>query len=136
MITHARDAAPFTAQELAAPAIADRWQRRALLVGIVGGVGSIIGAIISVDQFLRSYLFAYMLWLGLSLGCLALLMLQYLSGGVWGFIIRRPLEAGTRILPVMALLFLPILLGMKKLYPWMGEKFFAELSPQQQALWK
>ena len=136
MITNTRDAAPFTAQELVAPAIADRWQRRALLVGIVGTVGAIIGAIVDVDQFLRSYLFAYMLWLGLSLGCLALLMLQYLSGGVWGFLIRRPLQAGTRILPVMALLFLPILLGMKKLYPWMGEKFFAELSPQQQTLWK
>jgi hypothetical protein len=136
MITTPTDASPFPAAELAVPSVADRIQRRALFIGIVGVVGCIIGAIINIDQFLRSYLLAYMLWLGLSLGCLALLMLQYLSGGVWGFIIRRPLEAGSRNLPFMALLFLPLLLGMKRLYPWAQDGFSARLPTEQEGLWK
>jgi hypothetical protein len=136
MMAHANDATPFTATELATPAIADRLQRRAVLIGVIGVVGCIIGAIINLDQFLRSYLLAYMLWLGLSLGCLALLMLQYLSGGMWGFIIRRPLEAGTRSLPYMAVLFLPLLLGMHRLYPWAQDGFLQKLPAEQQGLWK
>jgi hypothetical protein len=136
MMTPATDAAPFPAAELAVPAAADRLQRRGLLIGIVGVVVCIIAAIVNLDLFLRSYLLAYMLWLGLSLGCLALLMLQYLSGGAWGFIVRRQLEAGSRNLPVMALLFLPILLGMKRLYPWAQQGFFEKLPAEQQGLWK
>jgi hypothetical protein len=136
MTTTNHHVAPFTATELAAPAVADRLQRRAVLIGIIGVVGCIIGAVINLDQFLRSYLLAYMLWLGLSLGCLALLMVQYLSGGNWGFIIRRPLEAGTRNLPYVAVLFLPLLLGMKRLYPWAQAGFFEKLPQAQQDLWK
>ena len=136
MMTAATDASPIPATELAAPAVVDRLQRRAVLIGILGAVASIIGAIINFDQFLHSYLLAYMLWLGLSLGCLALLMLQYLSGGMWGFIIRRPLEAGTRNLPFMAVLFLPLLLGMKRLYPWSQNGFIEKLPEHDRALWK
>lgn len=136
MTTSTSHSSPFTAAELAAPAVADRLQRRALLVGILGVVVCIIGAVVNFDQFLRSYLLAYMLWLGLSLGCLALLMLQYLSGGNWGFVIRRPLEAGTRNLPYMAVLFLPLLLGMKRLYPWAQDGFHEKLPAAQQTLWK
>ena len=136
MMTAIIDASPIPAAELAAPAVLDRLQRRAVLIGILGVVASIIGAIINLDQFLHSYLLAYMLWLGLSLGCLALLMLQYLSGGMWGFIIRRPLEAGTRNLPFMAVLFLPLLLGMKRLYPWAQSGFFEKLPEHDRALWK
>ena len=56
-------------------------------------------------------------WLGIALGCLACVMLHHLVGGVWGFLIRRPLEAATMTLPLMALLFLPLALGCR-LYPW------------------
>lgn len=136
MTTSTSHNSPFTAAELAAPAVADRLQRRALLVGVVGVVGCIIGAIINLDQFLRSYLLAYMLWLGLSLGSMALLMLQYLSGGNWGFVMRRPLEAATRNLPYVAVLFLPLLLGMKRLYPWAKDGFHEALPESQQTLWK
>ncbi|MCI0354397.1 MAG: hypothetical protein L0099_05055, partial [Acidobacteria bacterium] len=71
-------------------------------------------------QFFRSYLMAYVLWMGVSLGCMAILMVQHLSGGGWGLVIRRILEAaaGPRVIPVMALLFLPIVLGMPYLYIW------------------
>src|SRR5262249_51028655 len=64
------------------------------------------------------YLMAFLFWLGVSIGCLAILMLQYLSGGGWGIIIRRLLEAATRVFPLMALLFIPLLFGLHRLYPW------------------
>ena len=71
-----------------------------------------------MEQLFRSYLIAYLFWFGIALGCLPLLMLHHLVGGAWGFVIRRVLEAGTRTLPLMALLFLPILFGIHSLYEW------------------
>jgi hypothetical protein len=64
---------------------------------------------------------AYTYWLGIGLGCLVLLMVQFLTGGAWGMLIRRVLEAGSRTLPVLALLFAPILMGMSELYSWTDE---------------
>ena len=55
-------------------------------------------------------------WSGIALGSLAVLMLQYLTGGEWGVVIRRPLEAATRTLPVLVLLFIPLAFGMQGLY--------------------
>src|SRR6266850_5911941 len=71
-----------------------------------------------IDQLFRSYLIAYLFWFGIALGCLPLLMLHHLVGGTWGFVIRRILEAGTRTLPLMIVLFMPILLGVHHLYEW------------------
>ena len=62
-----------------------------------------------IEQFFRSYLIAYLFWLGVALGCLPVLMLHHLVGGTWGFVIRRILEAGTRTLPLMVVLFVPLL---------------------------
>ena len=93
-------------------------QRRLLVAGAVGGAVSLVGLLVDVRQFLQSYLMAYMLWLGVTLGCLALGMIHQLSGGAWGVVIRRPIGAAARVLPVMALLFLPIALGMTRLYVW------------------
>src|SRR6476620_6677653 len=67
---------------------------------------------------MQSYLMAYMLCLGVTLGSLALGMVHQLSGGAWGVVIRRPIGAASRVLPVMTLLFVPIALGMTRLYPW------------------
>ena len=61
---------------------------------------------------------AYTFWMGVVLGSLALLMVQHLSGGVWGMILRRPFEAAVRTLPYMAVLFLPIAFGMHSIYEW------------------
>jgi hypothetical protein len=88
---------------------------------MVGGVALIIcviGALFSPDQFFRSYLFSYLFYLGMTLGCMALVMLQYLSGGSWGIVIRRITESATRTIPLLAFLFLPILIGIPKLYSW------------------
>jgi len=94
------------------------WKQRALIAGIAGLGASAVGAVFSIDQFLHSYLWSYMFILGLSLGSMAWLMLQYLGGGAWGMVIRRPAEAAARLLPAVAVLFIPIALGIPRLYLW------------------
>jgi hypothetical protein len=93
-------------------------QRGALLVGAVGLICCGIGAFLNPTQFFHSYLLAYLFWLGLGLGCLGILMVHYLAGGAWGAILRRALEAGMNTLPLMALLFVPLLFGLRELYSW------------------
>jgi len=100
-------------------------QRRCLVAAAVGVVLSLLGALLNTTQFLQSYLMAYMLWLGVTLGCLALGMIHQLSGGAWGVLIRRPIGAAARTLPLMTLLFLPIALGMSRMYPWMNADLVA-----------
>ena len=95
-----------------------RHQRTLLLAGALGAVVSLGGAFLNFTQFVQSYLMAYMLCLGVTLGSLALGMVHQLSGGAWGVVIRRPIGAAARVLPVMTALFLPIALGMSRLYPW------------------
>lgn len=95
-----------------------RYQRRFLVGGAIGGAVAAIGLFVNPPQFFQSYLMAYMLVLGLTLGCLALGMIHQLSGGAWGVVIRRPIGAATRVLPVLTLLFVPILIGMHHLYEW------------------
>jgi len=92
---------------------------RALVVAGIGLLGCAIGFLIDRPQFFRSWLIAYMLFLGISLGSLALMMVQHLSGGAWG-IFRRIFEASSRTLPLLMILFVPVLLGMSSLYPWMN----------------
>jgi len=71
-----------------------------------------------LDRFYEAYLIAYTFWMGIVLGSLALLMVQHLTGGAWGVVLRRPFEACVRTLPYMAVLFLPIAFGMHSLYEW------------------
>ena len=101
----------------APPADVEAHRSRALVAGAVGLVACAIGFVVDPDHFFRSWLIAYLLFLGIALGSMALLMIQHLSGGAWG-IFRRIFEASSRTLPLLALLFLPIVLGMTNLYPW------------------
>jgi hypothetical protein len=78
----------------------------------------IVAALIDRPAALASYLAAYVFWVGIALGSLAIVMLHYLTGGFWGFLIRRPLEASMMTLPLMGLLFLPLLLDLGAIYPW------------------
>ncbi len=94
------------------------YQSPLLIAGVVGLAVSVIGWVIEPTQFYQSYLMAYMLWLGVTLGCLALGMIHQLSGGAWGVVIRRPIGAAARTLPLITLLFVPIVLGMGHLYSW------------------
>jgi hypothetical protein len=106
----------MTVREYSAPETVDRLRQRALVAGLVGVLLCALGFIKSPQQFFHSYLFAFLFVLGLSLGSLGLLMLQHLTGGHWGIIIRRPLEAASRTLLLVFVFFLPILAGMKYLY--------------------
>ncbi|MFY9549981.1 MAG: hypothetical protein WAU32_02420 [Thermoanaerobaculia bacterium] len=105
-------------EDPALPEAAGRFASRALVVGIVARAGAAVGAFANPDQFFRSYLLAFVFWNGLAVGSLAVLMLQYLTGGAWGIAIRRALEAATRTLLLTALAFVPIALGMDRLYEW------------------
>jgi len=103
-------------QDFKAPASVDRLQSGGIVVGGVALLVAIFGAMKSPADFYHSYIFSYMLILGLTVGSLGLLMLQHLTGGIWGMVIRRPLEAASRNLWLMLILFLPIVMGMKYLY--------------------
>src|SRR5262249_2277037 len=105
-------------------------QQRLLIAGAVAAAVALIGAFLDWPQFLQSYLMAYMFCLGATLGCLALGMVHQLSGGAWGVVIRRQIGAASRVLPVMTVLFVPILLGMRHLYPWTN----ADLAAHDEAL--
>jgi len=107
------------ATPFAPPADIDLRRSRALLAGLAGLAVCAIGFAVNRDQFFRAWLIAYMLWLGITLGSMALMMIHHLSGGAWGMVVRRVWEASSRTLPLMSLLFIPVLLGMSTLYPWM-----------------
>jgi hypothetical protein len=125
----------MSAQDYRAPASVDRLQRAGWFIGGVALIAALIGAVTSPDKFYQSYLFSFLLVLGLTLGSLGLLMLQHLTGGNWGIIIRRPLEAAAQNIWLVFIMFVPVVLGMNSLYAaWMDpERRRAEpLSPLQE----
>ena len=101
------------------------FQKRALIAGIVLVLAMLLP--FNHDRFFEAYLIGWTFWTGIAVGSIALLMLQHLTGGGWGFVIRRILEASTRTLPFMAILFIPILLGAHSLYHhWMDHEEMAK----------
>ncbi|MGZ4840387.1 MAG: hypothetical protein ACXV5J_01470 [Candidatus Angelobacter sp.] len=109
-----------TPKDFAPPAVIDRMRSRSLVVGVVF---SVVALALTLglrqwDLFLRSWLFSFMFWLGLTTGSLALLMLQYTSGGNWGRLGRRTWEAAAGNWWLMFLFWIPLALGVKKLFPW------------------
>jgi hypothetical protein len=90
----------------------------ALGAGVALGGICVIGGFYSPGDFFRSYLMGYLFWLGLTLGSMAIVMMQYLTAGAWGIVTRRPLECASRTLPLCAILFIPIAIGIPKLYDW------------------
>jgi hypothetical protein len=95
-----------------------RLQRSAWLSGAALLAVCAIYGVFRPAPFFRSYLIGFRFWLSFPLGCIALVMVQHLTGGLWGAVLRPILEAGSRTLPVLALLILPLLLGLHLLYPW------------------
>ena len=93
-------------------------QPRFLLAGGIGLALSLLGWFTNPAQFYQSYLMGYLFVLGATLGCLAIGMIHQLSGGGWGVLVRRPIGAASRVLPILTLLFLPIVLGMHHLFEW------------------
>jgi len=105
---------------LGAPASVLRFRSQALLVAVIFAVLAIVDMLIThrFDLLLRGWLMGFMVCLSFALGGMALLMIQWLSGGKWGLLLRRPLEAMTRTLPLVFLMFLPIAFFVKRLYIW------------------
>lgn len=100
-------------------------RRRALTAGVVGGALCLVAWFVSPQRFLASYLVGFLFWVGISVGCVAVLMLHRLVGGRWGFVVRAPAEAAAMTVPLMALLFLPIALGLHHLYRWADPSWVA-----------
>jgi len=93
-------------------------QRLGLAVGGLGGVAAAVGALAVPAAFFPAYLTAYAYWLSLTLGSLALAMLCHLARSRWAAATLRYCLAGASTLPLMTALFLPLLLGVRELYPW------------------
>ncbi len=95
----------------------------ALLAGAIGLIGGVLAGL--GGGFYESWLLAFLFCVGLSLGTLVMLIIGHMAGGSWSAVIQRPLEAGVSLLPIMALLFLPVLFGMNALYIWTDAAYVA-----------
>jgi hypothetical protein len=105
---------------LTAPDFVAAWRTRMLMIAGVAAVISLVFLAVpgGRSHLLRAYLLGYMMTFTFAGGGLCVLMLQYVSGGKWGLLLRRPLEAMARTLPLVFVLFLPIGILMKHLYVW------------------
>jgi hypothetical protein len=90
----------------------------AIGIAAVGLILGLIGAASNTDHFFQVYFLAFLFWLQIALGCLGLVLLLNVLSSPWGFTIRRIAEAGARTLPLLGVLFLPVLLGMERIFPW------------------
>ena len=95
-----------------------RLRLRAIIAGTVFTLLTLLGVLLNPAQLLRSYLVAFVFWLSIALGSLAIAMMSQLAPGGWSIVLRRPLEAASRTIPALFILFLPLLFGVKSLYPW------------------
>lgn len=95
-----------------------RIQRWALIVAVGGVLLALLGFFVNRGQFFQSYLFAYLFWLGISLGALVMLMVYYLTGGRWGYMLRRLQESAALVSLLLVVLAIPLFFGMAELYPW------------------
>jgi len=111
-------AAPMRNVDLMTPPVVKTIQQRSLIVGVVFAVIAALGAWLRPEEFFRAYLLAFMAWLGVTLGSMAILMLRHLTKGAWGMVIRRILGAAMRCVPLMVALFIPLLFGIRRLYIW------------------
>lgn len=95
-----------------------RLQRNALIAGVAGLALTAVGFFVSPEQFFRSYLLGFMYWFGIALGSMAILMIHHIAGGAWGAVIRRLLESSIGTIPILAVLFIPVALGVHHIYEW------------------
>lgn len=114
-------AVPGKQIDLTAPPVVKTIGQRSLVIGVIFAIGAIALAFTRPDEFYRGYLLGYMDWLGVALGSMAIVMIRHLTGGGWGTVIRRVLGASMRTLPVLAILFIPIIIGVlqHRNYPWL-----------------
>ena len=104
--------------DLSPPPIVREIGKRALIVGVIATLVALYIAFTNPTVFYRGYLVSYMDWLGICLGSMAIVMIRHMTGGGWGTVIRRVLGASMRTLPLMIVLFIPMLFAVPRLYPW------------------
>ncbi len=104
--------------DLSAPPVVKRMGQRSLFIGLIFAAASVALAFTSPEEFFSAYLLAFMAWLGVTLGSMAILMIRHLTGGGWGVVIRRLMGAAMRCIPLMTLFFIPVYLGRSWLYIW------------------
>lgn len=92
--------------------------RIALGVGVLGCVGALIGLLFVPHVALTVWLAAFLGWSEIVIGCLAILMMVASVPGSWRPLLAPPLAAGASLLPLLALFFLPVLIGFRFIYPW------------------
>ena len=113
-----------------------KYQYTASFVGLAGLAITVAGYfMVNPEQFFRSYLVGFWYWFGVGAASLLILMTQYLTGGAWGVMIRRPLEAGAKTLYLFVLLFIPMLLGHEHLYSWTTKAGMADKVIQAKSLY-
>ena len=95
-----------------------KWQGITLVAGIIGLAGAGYGFVTERELFYHSWLMGFIYWFAIACGSLALLLIHHLVAGRWGFMIQRALEAAAKTIPLLALFFIPIVLGMTNLYEW------------------
>ncbi len=103
-----------------------RLQRAVLVAALIGIIVGAIGVLVDPPGLMRAYLVGVVTWMTFPLGCMALLLAWHLTGGRWGLVIGGSLEAAVQTLPLLALLFLPVLFGLQAIYPWARPEFLAE----------
>src|SRR5437588_1322906 len=116
MSSHHRDPVPVPVERLGPRAI--RFEQ---ISGVIGAVGLLLccaAFFLNREEFFQSYSFAFLYWGGFSIGGLGVLLMHHTVGGKWGVTIRRLLEAQMRTLPLLAVLIIPMLFGLRYLYPW------------------
>lgn len=136
--THGSSHARALPADLSAPAFVDGWRSRAIVVAAVAAVVAVILAFLGQAQdhlgwehFMRAWMLGLTFTFGWTVGGLALLMVQYVSGGKWGLLLRRPLEAATRALPLIFAYWVVSVFFIKHLYQW---AMFTSVSATAEAL--
>ncbi len=130
---HAHHGPRTLPSELNSPGLLTVWRTRALIVFVASSIVSLVFLLApsGAGHILRAYLLGFMCCFAFAGGGLAMLMLQYVSGGKWGLLLRRPLEAMTRTLPLVALMVIPVFVFGKHLYQWMR---FPTIASEQDAM--
>jgi hypothetical protein len=113
-----------------------RAQMPALVIGVIGIVGAAVGFFTDAPAFYKAWLPAFVFWFMIAAGSLAVLMLQYVTGGEWGILIRRPLGAAARTIPLFLLFAIPLAIGLEHIYVWANHDIVAhDHLLQQKAKW-
>lgn len=110
----------------AAPVKFEARQRQALLVGVGALSLSLVGWFMDPQQFYQSWLMNYLFWLAFPLGAFGFVCLHNMTGGAWGFVVRRILESAASTTPLLLVFFLPVVLGLHELYEWADPAHVAE----------